>query len=98
MKKTIFTVICLLICTAFLMSAYSKPKEKECPMKGKGMGNFEAMDADKDGKISKEEWTNFHNKMFDDADTNKDGSLDKKEMEEHHKKMMEEKHDMKKGK
>ena len=99
MKKSIFTFICLLICAAFAMSAFSEQKGKECPMmKGKGMCNFEAMDADKDGKISKEEWAAFHNKMFEEADKNKDGSIEKKEMEEHRKKMMDEKHEMKMGK
>ncbi len=96
MKKSLFTVSCLFICVAFAMSASSQPKGKECPMKG--MGKCEAMDANKDGKISKEEWTNFHNKMFDDADKNKDGSIDKTEMVEHHKAMMGEKHEMKHGK
>jgi hypothetical protein len=99
MKRSIFTAICLLICTAFVMSAFSEQKGKGCPMmKGKGMGNFEAQDANKDGKLSKEEWTTFHNKMFEDADANKDGSIDNKEMEEYHKKMMEENHKMMKGK
>jgi hypothetical protein len=84
---------------AFAGSIFSEPKGKECPMmKGKGMCKLESMDANKDGKVSKDEWTAFHNKMFDDADGNKDGSIDKAEMDAHYKKMMEGKHEMIKGK
>ncbi len=38
------------------------------------------LDANKDGKISKDEFVNGHAAMFDTLDTNKDGSLDKAEM------------------
>jgi uncharacterized low-complexity protein len=37
------------------------------------------LDANKDGKISKDEFVNGHAAMFDAMDTNKDGSLDKAE-------------------
>jgi uncharacterized low-complexity protein len=38
------------------------------------------MDANKDGKVSKEEFTKGHEAMFDTMDTNKDGFLDQAEM------------------
>jgi len=38
------------------------------------------LDANKDGKISKDEFVNGHAAMFDTLDTNKDGSLDQAEM------------------
>jgi uncharacterized low-complexity protein len=38
------------------------------------------LDANKDGKISKDEFVNGHAAMFDALDTNKDGSLDQAEM------------------
>lgn len=38
------------------------------------------LDANKDGKISKEEFVNGHAAMFDALDTNKDGSLSASEM------------------
>ena len=37
-------------------------------------------DANKDGKVSKEEFTEHHNAMFTQMDANKDGTLDKSEM------------------
>ena len=39
------------------------------------------LDANKDGKISKDEFMKGHAAMFDTMDTNKDGSLDKTEMD-----------------
>lgn len=41
-----------------------------------------AVDANKDGKISKDEFMKHHETMFDKMDANKDGFLDEKEM--HH--------------
>jgi hypothetical protein len=99
MKKSLVAVFFLCICLAFAMSAFAQPQGKDCPMKkGKCLGHCAAMDANKDGKISKEEWTNFHNKMFEDTDKNKDGSIDQKEMGEHLQKRIEEKQETKKGK
>ncbi len=46
------------------------------------------VDADKDGKISREEFIKHHELIFDKKDTNKDGFLDESEM--HH--MMGHKH------
>jgi len=53
---------------------------------GKNMGAM--MDTDKDGKVSKDEFTKHHDEMFAQMDTNKDGTLDQSEMG-HMGKMME---------
>ncbi len=45
---------------------------------GKNMGGM--MDTDKDGKVSKEEFTKHHDEMFAQMDTSKDGTLDQSEM------------------
>jgi hypothetical protein len=53
---------------------------------GKNMGAM--MDTDKDGKVSRDEFTKHHDEMFAQMDTNKDGTLDQSEMG-HMGKMME---------
>jgi EF hand len=53
---------------------------------GKNMGAM--MDTDKDGKVSKDEFTKHHDDTFAQMDTNKDGTLDQSEMG-HMGKMME---------
>ena len=53
-------------------------KSEECPA-----------DADKDGKVTKEEFLTHHGKMFEEADANKDGALDADERKALHKKMAE---------
>jgi len=45
-----------------------------------GMCGMSMADANKDGKISQEEFTAHHTAMFTQMDTNKDGSIDKAEM------------------
>jgi len=45
---------------------------------GKNMGVM--MDTDKDGKVSKDEFTKHHDDAFAQMDTNKDGTLDQSEM------------------
>ena len=68
--------------------------EKKCQMKPchkEGAKMFEKMfsesDTDKNGKISKKEWTNSHNGKFAEIDANKDGNLTKEEMKSMHEKM-----------
>ena len=53
---------------------------------GKNMGAM--MDTDKDGKVSKDEFTKHHDEMFAQMDTNNDHTLDQSEMG-HMGKMME---------
>ena len=47
---------------------------------------FETNDSNKDGKVSKEEWTS----QFDAMDKNKDGSIDKQELRQYLRKKQEE--------
>ena len=60
----------------------SKPMEGKCGgMKaGEGKCGMSMMDANKDGKISKDEFAKHHDAMFAKMDANKDGVLDKAEM------------------
>ncbi|MGK2950798.1 MAG: HvfA family oxazolone/thioamide-modified RiPP metallophore [Thiobacillus sp.] len=65
----------------------AKPMEGKCGegkcggMKaGEGRCGMSMMDANKDGKISKEEFTKHHEAMFATMDANKDGSISKDEM------------------
>ncbi len=44
-------------------------------------------DADKDGNVTKEEFTSYHDKMFTEADADKNGSLDAAERKALHSKM-----------
>jgi Ca2+-binding EF-hand superfamily protein len=37
-------------------------------------------DANRDGKITREEWTAHHNAMFEHMDANKDGTISKDEI------------------
>ncbi len=50
--------------------------------------HMQNMDTSKDGKISRGEWTRYHQDKFDAADTGKDGSIDDKEMQAYHELMM----------
>jgi hypothetical protein len=62
---------------------------------------MEKMDANKDGQISKEEWTKHHEEMFTKLDANADGNITKEEFQAHHKQMkdkMGKKHDKNKKK
>jgi hypothetical protein len=50
-------------------------------MEGGCAGMMESMmDANKDGKVSKEEFIKHHEEMFTTMDKNKDGALEKSEM------------------
>ena len=62
----------------------AKPMEGKCGgMKAgaaESMAGPAMMDANKDGKVSKEEFIKGHEAMFSKMDANKDGVLDKAEM------------------
>lgn len=47
---------------------------------GEGRCGASMADANKDGKITKEEWTAHHNAMFEHMDANKDGTISKDEL------------------
>ncbi|WP_041948383.1 EF-hand domain-containing protein [Turneriella parva] len=53
---------------------------------------LEKMDADKDGKISKQEWQAHHDKKFIELDADKDGVISQDEFKAHHEKMMKDHH------
>jgi uncharacterized low-complexity protein len=47
---------------------------------GEGRCGASMADANRDGKITKEEWTSHHNAMFEHMDANKDGAISKDEI------------------
>jgi len=58
-----------------------------CPPMGKGKPcdkNFEAMDTNKDGKLSKKEFAAMHDKRFKELDADKDGKVSQDEMDAAH--------------
>ncbi len=46
------------------------------------------MDTNRDGKISRDEWSRYHREKFKKADTNRDGFIDKNEMQAYHQSMI----------
>lgn len=66
----------------YMVAQAGKMGEGKCGgMKaGEGRCGMTMMDANKDGKISKEEFTKHHEAMFATMDANKDGSISKDEM------------------
>ena len=60
-----------------------KPVEAKCGAKAKakeGKCGYGMLDADKDGKVSKDEFMKGHEAMFNKSDSNKDGFVDSAEM------------------
>ncbi len=53
---------------------------------------FKEMDANNDGKVSKDEYLAYEGKKFDEIDVNKKGALTPEDFEAHHKAMMEKFH------
>jgi Ca2+-binding EF-hand superfamily protein len=78
----VLTVVALPAGGAFAQDKADAPKEQQ------GLGDAQVkqlllmMDADKNGKISKQEWMNFMSAEFDRLDTDKSGELDPKELKE----------------
>ncbi len=75
-------------------AATDKAKEGSCGGKhGEGRCGMEKMDSNKDGKVSKAEFSAAHKQKADDMfakiDTNKDNSISADEMKAHHAKMSE---------
>lgn len=78
MNQLIFKLIVLSCTTIAASSAWA------CPPMGKGKpcnSQFEAMDSNKDGKLSKKEFAAMHNQRFKELDSNKDGKLSEDEMD-----------------
>ncbi len=65
---------CKYIMTTGRASSYSK----QCPSQGKPW--LAAMDADKDGTVSKDEMEKYFDAEFDKADVDHEGTLDKQEL------------------
>ncbi len=61
----------------YMLAQAGKMADGKC---GMGKSGAAMMDANKDGKVSKEEFTKHHEAMFEKKDANKDGVLDKDEM------------------
>ena len=80
MKKLLVTALLLVS-----MPAYAQEDKAVSDM-------FKKCDTNKDGKISKEEYSNEKMQKFDEYDSNKDGYLSmdehKKMLKEHHQKLM----------
>jgi Ca2+-binding EF-hand superfamily protein len=76
-KTTVLAAVTLgILGTAFAGGVYAKSKHH-------GFGhhmNFEKVDTNSDGFVTKEEITALHNARFNETDTNKDGGLSKDEM------------------
>ena len=80
-KFTLPLVVAALMCTTSLAFAHD--------MKHDGMHKgMEAMDANGDGMISKDEFMNFHQATWDAMPKNKDGMVVMKDMEKMHHDMM----------
>ena len=80
--------------SGYLQLAENKTTEMSCgagacggAMKDAKGGSTLPPDADKDGKVTKEEFVTFHSQLFDKADANKDGILEAEEMKAMHQKM-----------
>ncbi len=61
-------------------SAHGEKKSGEGKCGESKCGAFMA-DSNKDGKVTKEEWTKHHDVMFEKMDVNKDGVIEKSEIE-----------------
>jgi hypothetical protein len=61
-------------------SGHSHGDAKSGDQHGHQCEHMSAVDTNKDGKISKEEFMKHHEAMFDKKDVNKDGFIDREEM------------------
>ena len=81
MRQFLIIALAISIIGTFSISAHDH--------KGKGgnMGkeHFKKMDADGNGKISKEEFQKFHDTKFTEMDKDADGSLTEEEIQTYHK-------------
>jgi Ca2+-binding EF-hand superfamily protein len=88
MKKRTLTAL-ILATTVLSSAAYAscgdKDHSKKGPNKKHGAKKFMMIDANNDGKISKEEMQTFHDNHFMKMDTDKNGFITKEEMKASHK-------------
>ncbi|MBS0299928.1 MAG: EF-hand domain-containing protein [Proteobacteria bacterium] len=61
-------------------SGHSHGDAKSGDQRGHQCEHMSAVDTNKDGKISKEEFMKHHEAIFDKKDVNKDGFIDREEM------------------
>jgi hypothetical protein len=82
MKKFFVSLLSIMLLVSFGIIAQARPKGDKGgpPPKGGRCPGMEIMDTDKDGKISLQEWQDFHAKHFKKMDKNGDGFLTKDEM------------------
>lgn len=88
MRKLGMMVLILLGAVTLLGNNYALGKGPHGHMRGKAY--FDAMDADNDGKVSREEHAAKCEKRFDAMDTNKDGYLTSEECRKSWQERMEE--------
>jgi hypothetical protein len=71
-------VLALVVATAPLYAQQGQAPTEKKGAKKRVTASFEEMDKNKDGKVSKEEWTG-NPRAFDRLDANHDGFIDKEE-------------------
>ena len=85
---------------SFSLTAMHHPggkKHKRGKHRGKHMKRMlQKIDTNKDGKISKQEWSTHHEQRFAEIDANKDGNLTKEEFKAFRKKMRKKHREMRK--
>lgn len=84
MKKHVLAALALsLLATPVL----AESTDTKSPHGGRGPDHFMSkVDADKDGKVSKAEWSAKGEKMFNESDSNKDGFITRDEAQAFHEK------------
>lgn len=93
MKKILMSCVALMLMSAPVLAEETKapPAAAEASKEGKPelRGPMAEADTDKDGKISKAEFTAKGDKMFAEMDKNGDGFITPDEMKAHHEAMKE---------
>lgn len=82
MHKVFTALPVALLVTAAASILVAQEREPGMETMHKGMQMLSKMDADGNGEISREEFVQAHEKMFDSMDENGDGTLDQDEQSE----------------
>lgn len=103
MKKILMSCVALMLMSAPVLAEETKPvpPAAEAGKEGKApelRGMMAKADADKDGKVSKAEFTASSEKKFAEMDKNSDGFITPDEMKAHHEAMKEKFKEHRKGK